>query len=72
MGGPISSGYAGKTASLCFVAFIAILYGFTLASAYKRRHDPVKKMPVNGVVGVGLICAYMIGMMIWEIWKHRQ
>jgi predicted tellurium resistance membrane protein TerC len=69
--GPVSSGYAGKTPTLCFAGFMTLIFVGVLISAYKRRHDPHKRLAMNSLIFIAIVFAFVIGMAIWNVWKYN-
>jgi formate/nitrite transporter FocA (FNT family) len=81
--GPVSSGYPGKYPFYGFVIFVACLYGAELVHFYKKRKNISKKVStrskeailkevsVGEILFLGVFCALLIGIALWNIYTHR-
>jgi hypothetical protein len=80
--GPLSGGYPGRFVSICFIAYVACLYGFQLRrflkwkKARSESHPTIQIAPsrkdpsASALVGFGIVCAVFIFVALWDIYTH--
>lgn len=68
--GPISSGYAGKPVTL-FFAGLTVLIFITVFLGRKTSQVVDGRSNWKRLALIGIVCAYLLGMALWDIWRHR-
>lgn len=81
MFGPVSSDYPGKYPLFGIIAFVLGLYVFAMIrfgslkrvrseGGAIRREDVFKQEYLSQIVGLGLFCAFLVGVCVLEICRH--
>lgn len=81
MYGPVSASYPGKYPFGAFAAFVVGLYIFAAIrflhskrmrseNGPTRGEDVTKQSSLRQIVGLGVFCAFLVGVCFWEIYRH--
>ena len=81
MFGPVSSGYPGKYPLFAFTAFVVGFYVFAIIRFRRlkevrledrtiHKEDFLKQESLIQILGLGVFCAFFIGVFVWEIYRH--